>query len=86
VSELVVPGKGQLDGNTDTLDGHDGHGSDSAADGDIDQRVLASITRGHTVDHDGREDNDQQHVEEEACFASVASSSASSLLPLNSPG
>lgn len=86
VGELVVTGKGQLDGNTDTLDGHDGDGADGAADGNIDQRVLASITRAHAVDHDSREDDDQQHIEEEACFASVASSSASSLLSPNSPG
>lgn len=86
VGKLVVAGKGQLDGDADTLDSHDGDRSDSAADGDIDQRVLASITRGHAVDHDGREDNDQQHIEEEACFTSVASSRANSLLPPNSPG
>jgi hypothetical protein len=86
MGELVVTGKGQLDGNTDTLDGHDGDGADGAADGNIDQRVLASITRAHAVDHDSREDDDQQHIEEEACFTSVASSSASSLLSPNSPG
>lgn len=86
VGELVVAGKGQLDGNTNALDSHDRDGSDSAANRDVDQRVLASITRSHAVDHDGGEDYDQQHIEEEACFASVASFSADLLLSPNSPG
>lgn len=72
VGELVVASQGQLDGNTDALDGHDGDGSDGAADGNVDQRVLASITRAHAVDHDCREDDDQQHIEEEACPVSVS--------------
>lgn len=86
MSELVVASKSQLDGNANTLDGHDGDGSDGAADGNIDERVLASITRAYAIDHDGREDNDQQHIEEEACFTSVASSSAVPSQSPNSPG
>jgi hypothetical protein len=86
VSELVVAAQGQLDGDTDTLDRHDGDGANSAADRNVNQRVLASIARAHAVDHDGREDNDQQHIEEEACFTSVAWSSTSSSLSRNSPG
>lgn len=66
MSELVISGESQLDGDTDTLDRHDGHTSDGAADGNVDEGVLASITRAYPVDHDCRKDNDQQDVEEEA--------------------
>jgi hypothetical protein len=86
VSELVVAAQGQLDGDTDTFYCHDGDGANSAADGNVNQRVLASITRAHAVDHDGREDNDQQHIEEEAYFTSVAWFGASSSPSHNSPG
>lgn len=53
MGELVVTAQGQFDGNTDTLDCHDGDGANSAADGNVNQRVLASITRAYAVDHDG---------------------------------
>jgi hypothetical protein len=66
VSKLVVSGKSQLDGNAHTLDGHDGHGADSAADGNVDERILASVARAHAVDHGDGEDDDQQDVEEKA--------------------
>ena len=63
--ELVVPGKCQLDCNAEALDRHYGHASDCAADGDVDERVLAAVRRRDTVDHYDGEDGDCAAVEEE---------------------
>lgn len=86
MGELVVTSKCQLDGDTDTLDGHDGDGTDGAADGNVNQRVLASVARAYAVDHDSREDDDQNHVEKEACPKSIAAFGPSSLRWRDSPG
>lgn len=66
VGELVASGKSELDGDTDALDGHDGNGSDGAADGEVHERVLASVARRDAVDHDNGEDGHEDAVEEEA--------------------
>lgn len=86
MGELVVTSKSQFDGDTDTLDGHDGDGADSAADGNVNQRVLASVARAYAVDHDSRKDDDQNHVEKEAWPTSIATFNASSLMSRDSPG
>lgn len=66
MGELVVAGKGKLGSNTYTLDSHDGDGAHAAADGEIDERILATIARSNAVDHDDGEDNDDEAIEEEA--------------------
>jgi hypothetical protein len=57
--ELVLARNGQLDGDTEALDSHDGHGAKDGADGDIDKRVCAPVPGGNNVyqchaDGDGR--------------------------------
>lgn len=63
--ELVVAGKGQLDGDAEALDGHDGHAADGAANGDVDERILAAMRGSDAVDHYDGEDGDGGAIEEE---------------------
>lgn len=63
--ELVVAAEGELERDTEALDRHDGDGADGAADAEVDERVLASVSRRDAVDHDGCEDADEEDVEEE---------------------
>lgn len=67
VRELVVAGKGELQRDAKGLDRHDGDGADGGADGQVDERALLAVRRGHLVDHDDGEDCNEEHVEEEAC-------------------
>jgi hypothetical protein len=65
MGELVIASKCQLDGNAEALDRHDGHATDGAADGDVDERVLAAVRGSDMVDHYDSEDSDGGAVEEE---------------------
>jgi len=64
VGELVAPAQSELHSDTDSLDGHDRDGADSAADAQVYEGVLAAITWSDAVDHDGSEDDDGGTVEE----------------------
>ena len=65
MGELIIAGKCQLDSNAETLDCHDGHAANCAADGDVDEWVLAAVRRSDAVDHYDGEDCDGGTVEEE---------------------
>ena len=73
MSKLVaaVGIQSQLDRDTYTLDCHDGHGPDGAADGQVDERILASVARSNAVDHDSGKDNDQQAINEKTWLDGV---------------
>lgn len=66
--ELVVASKGELDCDTKRLDGHDRDGSNSRADGEVDQWVLLSVDRSNPVDHNCRKHNDNEAVEQVAWY------------------
>jgi len=70
VSELVVSSKSHLECNTEGLDEHDRDGAGRGADGEVDQRVLATMLGSDLVDHEDREDGDEEAVNEEACTLS----------------
>lgn len=65
--ELVVSSKRHLERNTKGLDEHDGDGARRRADGEVDERVLATILGCDLVDHEDAEDDTEGAVEEEAC-------------------
>lgn len=67
VCELVVAGKGHLQRNAKRLDKHDGNGAGCGADGQVDQRVLAAVLGCDLVDHEDREDGNEEAVNKEAC-------------------
>lgn len=64
VGELVVSGKGELQGNAQGLDGHDRDGAGQGADAQIDQRVLLSIHGRNLVDGNDRVNGHGQGVEQ----------------------
>lgn len=65
--ELVVPRKGHLECQAECLDEHDRYGPGGGADGEVDERVLATVLGRDLVDHEEGEDGDEEAVEEEAC-------------------
>jgi hypothetical protein len=65
VGELVVTCKGHLERQTKGLDEHDRHRAGCRADGEVDQRVLATVLGRNLVDHEDGEDGDEEAVEEE---------------------
>lgn len=67
VGELVVAGKSKLEGDSESLDRHDGDGADGRADRKVDECILLAVNRGNLVDHDEREDDDGDGVEKESC-------------------
>lgn len=71
VGELVIAGKGQLEGNTKGLDGHDGDGTHTQTDGDVDHGVRVAVLGHDLVDGEQRVDSDQEGVEEEPRQGSI---------------
>lgn len=71
VCQLIVAGKGELEGDAEALDAHDGDGSDSATDRDVDERIPLAVSRGDLVDHGDREYGDGETVDEEAGLQGV---------------
>ena len=65
VGELVVASKSELEGNAESLDGHDGDGADKRADAEVDQRVLLAVDGGDLVDGDDRVHGDGEGVKQE---------------------
>ena len=51
VRELVVPRKRHLERNAECLDEHNRHGARRGADGEVYERVLASVLGRDLVDH-----------------------------------
>jgi hypothetical protein len=66
MGELVVTRKGELQGDAEGLDRHDGDGSNGRADGEIDERILLAVLGRNFVDHNHGEDDNDGRVEEEA--------------------
>lgn len=64
--ELVVSRKCHLQRDTEGLDEHDGDGAGRGADGEVDERVLATMLWGDLVDHEDGEEGDEEAVNEEA--------------------
>lgn len=62
MAELVVASKCEFQSNAEGLDGHDGDGSDSRANGEVDERILLSVDGGNLVDHGNGERDDGNGV------------------------
>lgn len=65
--ELVIAPESELQGNTKCLDRHNGDGADCRADGDVDKRILATISWRNAVYHDTRKCCHHRDVEQKAC-------------------
>lgn len=63
VAELIVAGKGELEGNAKSLDGHDGDGADGRANGEVNEGVLLPVDRGDLVNHKNGKADDCNGVE-----------------------
>lgn len=63
--ELIVPSKGQLQGDTESLDGHDRYGSHEGADAQVNEWVLLSVDGRDLVDHENGESRDRDGIYQE---------------------
>ena len=84
MGELVIASEGELECDAKRLDGHDGDGADGRTDRDVYKRVLLSIHRRNSIDHDGGEDCDGQTVKEKALLISL--SPATTTVNISIPG
>jgi len=50
--ELIASAQSEFQGDTKCLDRHDGDGANCRADGDVDERVLATISWRNAINHD----------------------------------
>jgi hypothetical protein len=66
MGKLVVTRKRHLECQAERLDEHDRDGAGRGADGEVDERVFAAVLGCDLVDHEDREDGDEEAVEEEA--------------------
>lgn len=64
--ELIVSRECHLQRDAERLDEHDRDGASRRANGEVNQRVLATVLGRDLVDHDDGEDSDKGAVEEEA--------------------
>jgi hypothetical protein len=64
--ELVITRKRHLERQTKCLDEHDRHRAGRGADGKVDEGVLAAVLGRNLVDHEDREDGNEEAIEEEA--------------------
>lgn len=62
--ELVVTGKGKLQGDTKSLYSHDRDRAHRGANAHIDERVLLAMDWGNLVDHNASKDADEESVEQ----------------------
>ena len=65
VCKLVVSSKCHLQGNTEGLDKHDGDGAGCRTNGEVNERVLATVFGRNLVYHEDAEDDTESAVEEE---------------------
>lgn len=61
--ELIVTPECQLQGDSEGLDRHDGHGANGRADGEIDERILLAVFGRNLVYHHDGEDSHGNSVE-----------------------
>jgi hypothetical protein len=66
MSELVVSGHGQFQGNAKRLDRHNRDGTNRRADREVNEWIPLPIGRRDFVDHNYGEDDDHQAVNYEA--------------------
>jgi hypothetical protein len=66
VCELVVPRKRHLERDTERFDEHDRYRAGGGANGEVDERVLATVLGRNLVDHEDAEDDAEGAVEEKA--------------------
>lgn len=65
--QLVVTRKGQLERDAESLDGHDGDGTDEGTDGNVHQGILVAMYWRDAVDHVEGETEDKEAVQHESC-------------------
>lgn len=65
--ELVLSSNSELQGNAETLDGHDRDTADQRADRKVDHGVLLSVFRHNAHNHECRERSDKGDIDEERC-------------------
>ena len=66
MGELVVAGKSKLKGDAESLNGHDGDGADSGADGQVNEGVLLAVYWSDLVNHKYSEGDDCDGVEKKS--------------------
>lgn len=66
MAELVIAGKGKLEGDAKGLGRHDGDGADGGANREIDERILLAVERSNSVNHEDGKGNHGNRVEKEA--------------------
>lgn len=67
MSELVVSSEGELEGNAEAINSHDGNRPDQGTYRDVHDRSRFSIARRNVVDHDKREHKDGEAIQEKTC-------------------
>lgn len=60
--ELVIPGQCELDGDAESLDGHDTDGPDKGTNGNVHERRFLAIGRDETVYRKECPDEDEEDV------------------------
>ena len=65
VGELVVARECHLERNAECLDEHDGDGAGCRTNGEVNERVLATVFGRNLVYHEDAEDDTESAVEEE---------------------
>lgn len=63
--KLVITCERHLERQTKGLDEHDRHRTGCRADGEVDERILATVLWRNLVDHEDGEDGNKEAVEEE---------------------
>lgn len=77
VRELVVSAKGELQGNAERLNSHDGDGADKRADSKVDERVLLAVDRCNLIYHDDCKYTNGTGVEKESWYRKKVSHATS---------
>lgn len=66
-TELIVPAEGELDGEPEAFEKHDGDGAHQGSDGDVHERRFAPVGGRDEGAHHYGENDDGEAVEEETC-------------------
>lgn len=56
MSELIVPTQSKFQCDAECFDRHNRYGANGRTDGDVNERVLLSVDRCNSINHDCRED------------------------------
>lgn len=66
MGELILTVEGHLQGGTKSFNGHNGYRAGGRADGEVDERILATVLGRDLIYHQDGEDSDKGTVKEEA--------------------